>query len=93
MLLHDPDPLIRLLTDRDRPVQLVIAGKAHPADQAAQEIMIKDWIQFMRRPEVLGGEPSSSPTTIYSWPSGSSRAQTYGSIRHNGPGRPAEPVG
>jgi starch phosphorylase len=53
MLLHDPDRLIRLLTDRDRPVQLVIAGKAHPADQAAQEI-IKDWIQFMRRPEVLG---------------------------------------
>src|SRR5438445_3633808 len=53
MLLHDPDRLIRLLTDRDRPVQLVIAGKAHPADQAAQEI-IKDWIQFMCRPEVLG---------------------------------------
>jgi len=53
MLLHDPDRLVRMLTDRDRPVQLVIAGKAHPADQAGQE-MIKAWIEFMRRPEVCG---------------------------------------
>ena len=29
--------LIRILTDRDRPVQLALAGKAHPADQAGQE--------------------------------------------------------
>jgi starch phosphorylase len=53
MLLHDPDRLVRILTSRDRPVQLVIAGKAHPADQAGQEI-IKRWIAFMRRPEVCG---------------------------------------
>ena len=33
MLLHDRDRLVRILTDRTRPVQLVIAGKAHPADQ------------------------------------------------------------
>lgn len=53
MLLHDPDRLVRILTSRDRPVQLVIAGKAHPADQAGQEI-IKAWITFMHRPEVCG---------------------------------------
>ena len=53
MLLHDRDRLVRILTDRDRPVQLVIAGKAHPADQAGQDI-IKAWIEFMRRPEVCG---------------------------------------
>ncbi len=53
MLLHDPDRLVRILTNPDRPVQLVIAGKAHPADQAGQEI-IKAWIAFMRRPEVCG---------------------------------------
>jgi starch phosphorylase len=53
MLLHDRDRLVRILTNRDRPVQLVIAGKAHPADQAGQEI-IKAWIEFMRRPEVCG---------------------------------------
>jgi glycogen phosphorylase len=53
MLLHDPDRLVRILTDPDRPVQLVIAGKAHPADQAGQAL-IKAWIEFMRRPEVRG---------------------------------------
>ena len=53
MLLHDPDRLVRILTNRARPVQLVIAGKAHPADDAGQEI-IKAWIEFMRRPEVCG---------------------------------------
>ena len=53
MLLHDPGRLLRLLSSRDRPVQLVLAGKAHPADQAGQE-MIKAWIHFTRRPEVRG---------------------------------------
>jgi starch phosphorylase len=53
MLLHDRDRLVRILTNRDRPVQLVMAGKAHPADEAGQEV-IKAWIEFMRRPEVRG---------------------------------------
>jgi starch phosphorylase len=51
LLLRDPERLIRLLTDRDRPVQLVVAGKAHPADTAGQG-MIRQWIEFTRRPEV-----------------------------------------
>ncbi len=51
MLLHDPERLLRLLTDPRRPVQLVIAGKAHPADLAGQG-MIQQWMQFIRRPEV-----------------------------------------
>ncbi|MBN2437991.1 MAG: alpha-glucan family phosphorylase [Deltaproteobacteria bacterium] len=50
MLLHDPERLIRLLTNHQRPVQLVIAGKAHPADQAGQAL-IEEWTQFIRRPE------------------------------------------
>jgi glucan phosphorylase len=53
MPLHDRDRLVRILTNRDRPVQLVMAGKTHPADQAGQEV-IKTWIEFMRRPEVRG---------------------------------------
>ena len=53
LLLHDPERLIRLLTDPQRPVQLLIAGKAHPADQAGQA-MIRQWVQFTRRPEVQG---------------------------------------
>ena len=51
LLLHDPERLVRLLTNSQRPVQLIIAGKAHPADQAGQAL-IQAWIQFIRRPEV-----------------------------------------
>ncbi|HUL41575.1 MAG TPA: alpha-glucan family phosphorylase [Burkholderiales bacterium] len=50
LLLHDPQRLLRLLSDSRRPVQLVIAGKAHPADKAGQAL-IQQWIQFIRRPE------------------------------------------
>ena len=53
LLLHDPERLIRLLTDSQRPVQILIAGKAHPADGAGQD-MIRQWVQFTRRPEVQG---------------------------------------
>ncbi len=51
MLLHDPERLLRLLTNPQRPVQLVLAGKAHPADQDGQAL-IRQWTQFIRRPEV-----------------------------------------
>jgi len=51
LLLHDPQRLLRLLTDVQRPVQLVIAGKAHPADKPGQAL-IHEWIQFIRQPEV-----------------------------------------
>ncbi len=53
LLLHDPDRLLRILTSAERPVQLVIAGKAHPADGLGQE-MIRRWIDFIRRPEACG---------------------------------------
>ncbi|WP_146602412.1 alpha-glucan family phosphorylase [Novipirellula aureliae] len=49
LLLHDPERLLRLLSDAERPVQLIIAGKAHPADLAGQEL-IRQWIEFIRRP-------------------------------------------
>jgi starch phosphorylase len=50
LLLHDPERLLGLLANPQRPMQLIIAGKAHPADQAGQA-MIREWIQFIRRPE------------------------------------------
>ncbi|MEO8338109.1 MAG: alpha-glucan family phosphorylase [Nitrospirota bacterium] len=50
LLLHDPQRLLRLLTNPQRPVQLVIAGKAHPADQAGQDL-IQQWTTFVRKPE------------------------------------------
>ncbi len=49
LLLHDPPRLLRLLSDPLRPVQLVIAGKAHPADQAGQAL-IREWTHFIRQP-------------------------------------------
>jgi starch phosphorylase len=51
LLLHDPERLLRLLTNPERPVQLVIAGKAHPEDLPGQ-VLIHEWINFIRRPEV-----------------------------------------
>jgi len=51
LLLHDPDRLRRILTNGQRPVQLVIAGKAHPQDSAGQA-MIRQWNQFIRDPRV-----------------------------------------
>jgi starch phosphorylase len=50
MLLHDPERLLRLLSNPQRPVQLIIAGKAHPEDRAGQAL-IRQWIQFIRSPE------------------------------------------
>src|SRR5262249_54003868 len=37
LLLRDPDRLVRILTNKERPVQLVVAGKAHPADGFGQQ--------------------------------------------------------
>jgi glycogen phosphorylase len=53
MLLHDPQRLIRILTNPARPVQLVMGGKAHPQDWQGQA-MIKQWVDFVKRPEVEG---------------------------------------
>ncbi|MHB8520009.1 MAG: alpha-glucan family phosphorylase [Limisphaerales bacterium] len=51
LLLHDPERLLRLLSNPQQPVQLIIAGKAHPADLAGQAL-IQKWIQFIRQPAV-----------------------------------------
>ena len=51
LLLHDPQRLVRILTNPERPVQLVVAGKAHPKDEAGQK-MVQAWVRFVERPEV-----------------------------------------
>jgi starch phosphorylase len=53
LLLHDSARLTRLITDPQRRIQLVIAGKAHPQDQAGRH-MIRRWSEFARRPELRG---------------------------------------
>jgi starch phosphorylase len=50
LLLYDPARLLRLLANPERPVQLIIAGKAHPEDRAGQAL-IQEWIRFIRQPE------------------------------------------
>jgi glycogen phosphorylase len=47
LLLHDRNRLLAILRNRQRPVQLVLAGKAHPQDTEGQE-MIRQWIEFIR---------------------------------------------
>jgi glycogen phosphorylase len=47
LLLHDPGRLLALLRNAQRPVQLVLAGKAHPEDRRGKEL-IAEWIRFIR---------------------------------------------
>jgi starch phosphorylase len=51
LLLRDPGRLARILTNSHRPVQLILAGKAHPQDLAGQT-MVREWVRFVRLPEV-----------------------------------------
>lgn len=51
LLLKDPERLTAILNNKERPVQIIIAGKAHPEDTPAKEL-IRELIHFARRPEV-----------------------------------------
>jgi glycogen phosphorylase len=53
LLLQDPERLVRLLSNQQHPMQLILAGKAHPQDLPGQAL-IKQWNDFLRRPEVCG---------------------------------------
>ena len=51
LLLYNKERLMDIFKNAERPVQLVIAGKAHPADHQGQA-MIREWVEFSRRKEV-----------------------------------------
>jgi starch phosphorylase len=51
LLLHNPERLFKLLTNPKFPVQLIISGKAHPADKGGMDL-IKEWMEFIRRNEL-----------------------------------------
>jgi starch phosphorylase len=51
LMLRDPDRLKALLLDPDRPVQLVVAGKAHPADDGGKKL-IQELVRFTDDPKV-----------------------------------------
>lgn len=50
-MLHDRERFARILTNPERPVQLVLAGKAHPQDKPGHGL-VREWIEFARRPDV-----------------------------------------
>ncbi len=45
LMLNDPQRLAGLLLDPERPIQIVIAGKAHPADEGGKRL-IQQMVQF-----------------------------------------------
>ncbi len=51
LLLRNTDRLVRLMTDEQRPIQVIFAGKAHPEDRPGKEL-IRQIIHFARQPEV-----------------------------------------
>ncbi|MDV3127942.1 glycosyltransferase family 1 protein [Mycobacterium sp. 21AC1] len=51
LMLRDPERLERLLLDETRPVQLIVAGKSHPADDGGKAL-IQQVVRFADRPAV-----------------------------------------
>ncbi len=51
LLLHDTERFARLLKDSRRPVQIVVAGKAHPRDERGKRF-VEEWVTFVRREDV-----------------------------------------
>jgi len=51
LLLHDPDRLARMLCHPERPVQLIVAGKAHPHDEEGKRL-VHAWTRFAARLDV-----------------------------------------
>ncbi len=51
LMLRDPARLKKLLLDPDRPIQLIIAGKSHPADDGGKKL-IQEMVRFADDPEV-----------------------------------------
>ena len=51
LLLSQPERLISLVTDPDRPLQIIFAGKAHPRDDEGKKILQRI-LQFGNKPEL-----------------------------------------
>lgn len=53
LLFSDPERLRRILNCSDRPVRILVSGKAHPRDRLGQDIL-KSIVQIARSPEFIG---------------------------------------
>lgn len=51
LLMRDPQRLASILTNKERPVQIIFAGKAHPEDAPAKEL-IREIVHFCRNEDV-----------------------------------------
>lgn len=51
LMLRDPERLEKLLLDEKQPIQLIVAGKSHPADEGGKAL-IQQVVRFADRPEV-----------------------------------------
>jgi glycogen phosphorylase len=51
LILRDVERLTKILTDKDRPVQIIFAGKAHPHDNPGKDL-IRQIVHFERRPGI-----------------------------------------
>ncbi len=50
LILRDPERLARILNDKDCPIQIIFAGKAHPQDNPGKKL-IQQIVHFARREE------------------------------------------
>jgi starch phosphorylase len=41
LIMSDPERLFRMLNDAERPIQIIVAGKAHPADEPGKQLIKK----------------------------------------------------
>ena len=53
LLFRDPERLLKLVTNREHPVQFVFAGKSHPADEGGKKL-IQEVYQYSRDPRFEG---------------------------------------
>lgn len=54
LMLADPERLVKVLSDAQRPMQLILAGKAHPLDEEGKR-QLHAWIDFIRsHPQIAG---------------------------------------
>src|SRR5699024_2229925 len=51
LMLRDPERLRRLLLDPGRPIQIIVAGKSHPADEPGIQL-IQRFVEFADDPQV-----------------------------------------
>jgi starch phosphorylase len=88
LMLRDPDRLRALLLDPERPMQMVIAGKSHPADDGGKAL-IQQMVRFADDPRVR-----HRITFLPDYDIGMARYLYYGSdVWLNNPLRPLEACG